>query len=263
MSSLEEKRVFEGDGTEVECLLASGTGLVRASVSGDRIGGFDMPLQADVRDVAADADRVLVATGEGIRFGTAASTLASTGLDPGTAVGLEEVGWLAADVDGRLARVSDGEAAHLGQVDGVTSIDPPLIAAGTGVHKVARLENVGLESVIDVAAKPIPRAATDDGLYRLGNGWMVEREGRATAVAAHHGGRVAAVLDGTLHQFVEDDWTETPLPGDAPAVDIALGPATYAVTAEGTLCVNAGDGWQTRSLGVTAPRRLTVRPTQT
>lgn len=262
MSSLEEKRVFEGGGTEVECLIASETGLVQAPVSGNRIGGFGMALRADVRDVAADAERVLVATGEGIRFGDTASTLTSTGLDPGMAVGLEEGGWLAAVVDGRVVRVSDGEASNLGQLDGVTSIDPPLIGAAAGVHKVPGLENVGLDRVDDVVATAVPRAATGDGLFRLGNGWIVDREGRATAVAGHHSGRAAAILDGTLHQFLEDDWEATPLPGDSPAVDVALGPATYVVTDEGTLCVNAGDGWRTRALGVTAPRRLTVRPAQ-
>jgi hypothetical protein len=259
MASLEEKRVFEGGETEATCLIASETGLVQVAVSGDRIGGFGIALRGNIRDVAVARDRVLVATDEDVLAGPSAEALEPTGLGPATAVGLEDMGWIAADADGRLVRMNGDEATDLGAVDAVRAIDPPLVGAADGVYRLDPLDNVGLSGVQDVAAQPVQRAACEDGLYRLGNGWIAEHEGPASAVTGLSKERVAAVIGGQLRQRVDDEWRSTSLPVDSPVVDVALGPATYAITQDGGLAVNAGDGWRTRMLGLSTPRRLAVQ----
>ncbi|ESP89924.1 HVO_0234 family beta-propeller protein, partial [Candidatus Halobonum tyrrellensis] len=73
---------------------------------------------------------------------------------------------------------ADPEWTALGRVDDPRRMDGPLVAAADGVHRVVadRVEYAGLDDARDVAAGGVPLAATGEGLYALGNGWLCERE---------------------------------------------------------------------------------------
>jgi len=163
-------------------------------------------------------------------------------------------------------------STRIGEVAEPRAVDGPLVAAADGVHRITAdsaadsgwsLASVGLDDAHDVACAGMPLAATATGLYWLGNGWMTARAGDASAVAADGDGHATAVVDGDL--LVRDDrndsdtgdgwgpdaWRESELPVDEVAVALGYGPGVaVAVTAAGTLCVDAGDGWRHQVIGV-------------
>jgi len=155
---------------------------------------------------------------------------------------------LAAGPDGRVARYEDGWT-DVGTVESVRAIDGRLLVAADGVYRVGdRLDPVGIENVHDVAATG-PFAATAAGLYRLGNGWLAECDCDAHAASAD-----------SLYARDDGRWEPVALPVEERVVDVAHGPATYAVTAAGTVLVNAGDGWRSRALEVAGASALAVAP---
>lgn len=259
MVPIDEDRVYAGGRREATLLVATEGGLVRASVTGDRVGRFGIVWQGDVYDVAADDDRIVIATAEGVLTGAEPSDLASTSIDSATAVGVSEDGWVVGDSDGRIFTVEGGQTRSIGQVAHINAIDPPLIGTTDGLYRLPDLVDSGLSVVGDVSAQPIPLAATSAALYKLGNGWISAMDGDATLVTGEPSGMAAAVVDGTLYRLRDGDWHTAALPTDSSIADIGVGPALYVVTVDGVVFVDAGDGWRHRTLGISPVRQLSVR----
>ena len=283
--SIEEKRVYAGTAGRTDAYVATGSGVVRVALSADKVGAFDMVAREPARDVAAlpraeEADLVGIATAEGLR-------VAGVGDDPdfepvagdsAVAAGVHDGAFLVACGDGSIDRVEvDGAVSaptvnSIGSVSDPRAIDGPLVAAADGVYQVTggddpsasrALTAVGLDDARDVAGAGIPLAATGSGLYWLGNGWMTAFEGAAEAVAADGDGHAMAVVDGEIRVHAGEEsesgtdawdgqtWRATELPVDEDAVALGYGPGvSVAVTAAGTLCVDAGDGWRHQVVGV-------------
>ncbi|AXG05350.1 hypothetical protein DU500_02285 [Haloplanus rubicundus] len=255
--TIDEKRVYADRTGADEVLIAADQGVVAVSLSDDRVGEFGLDHRAAARDVAAAGDRRAVATDADVLVGD----YDPTDFGPAVAVGFDGDALLAAGPDGRIARLGDGWTT-LGDVEAPRAVDGGMIAAESGVHQVVGddLRNVGLDGVHDVHGRGMPLAATDDGLYRLGNGWMVERDGAFGVVSADSADdRAHAAGEGGLFaREAVGEW----VPVDVPAVPVDVGytdAATVAVTETGTLLADAGDGWRTRELGVTGVRRLAVQ----
>ena len=324
--SIEEKRVYAGSAGRTDAYVATGTGVVRVSLSADKVGAFDMVAREPARDVAvrpgSDAgtlDLAAVATENGLRVAVADDDPEFVPLDetpeavedggdattdsPAVAVGVHEDAFLVARADGGIDRVAlaerigDGSppsatAIRIGEVPNPRAIDGPLVAAADGVHRVANADTgpgdpglvpVGLDDARDVAGTGVPLAATADGLYWLGNGWMAAREATASAVAADGDGHAMAVVAGDLlvrdgttrgagsgntpddkegsgstvasgeptQGWGSDAWATATLPVDERPVALGYGPGiSVVVTEAGTLCVDAGDGWRHQVVGV-------------
>jgi hypothetical protein len=255
--TIDEKRVYADRTGADEVLIAAEQGVVAVSLSDDRVGEFGLDHRAAVRDVAAAGDRRAVATDADVLVGD----YDPTDFGPAVAVGFDGDALLAAGPDGRIARLDDGWTT-LGDVGTPRAVDGGMIAAESGVHQVVGddLRHVGLDGVHDVHGRGMPLAATDGGLYRLGNGWMVERDGSFGVVSADAADdRAHAAGDGGLFaREAVGEW----VPVDAPTVPVDVGytdAATVAVTETGTLLADAGDGWRTRELGVTGVRRLAIQ----
>ncbi|MFC7185725.1 HVO_0234 family beta-propeller protein [Halorubrum yunnanense] len=283
--SIEEKRVYAGTAGRTDAYVATEGGVVRVALSADKVGAFDMVAREPARDVAvlpseARADLVGVATGEGLRVAAVGDTpeFEPVASDPLVAVGVHDDAFLVAGEDGGIDRIAvDGEgsvstSAHAGTVSDPRAIDGPLVAAGDGVYQVSggdgtgsdpALAAVGLDDARDVAGSGMPLAATGSGLYWLGNGWMTALEGVAEAVAADGDGHAMAVVGGEIRvhgaeetaggtdAWDDETWRVADLPVDEDAVALGYGPGlSVAVTAGGTLCVDAGDGWRHQVVGV-------------
>lgn len=197
-------------------------------------------------------------------------------------VAFEDGGIERVTVEDDSPEASPRDSTRIGEVTDPRAIDGPLIAAGDGVYRIVAnvgqdspesgIAAVGLDDARDVAGAGMPLAATAAGLYWLGNGWMTTREGDAATVAADGDGHAMAVVDGDLivHDpghaagdeadvdaeptdagWDADAWTVTDLPVDEEAVALGYGPGlSVVVTAAGTLCVDAGDGWRHQVVGV-------------
>lgn len=301
-----EKRVYETSQGRTRLAVATGQGLAIVGISADVIGEFGLALREPVRDVAALGDgRVLAATDDDLLLvaigedGVAAVVgTESTGAGATDAVAIADDAVIAAGADGTVRRapidaVLDADAGDpqddariewtvIGEAS-VRAADGRLLAAADGVYRVEAdgIEHVGLDDARDVAAPEGvdasgPFAATADGLYRLGPGWVEEREGRfdlvstaagppATGGARH---RAHAAADGDLIARTDDGWTAVDWPAGAPVAGIAYGadadaagadvdagdvddaPPVFAVAEDGTVLADAGDGWRTRSIGL-------------
>ncbi|MCL7416445.1 MAG: hypothetical protein M8354_01215 [Halalkalicoccus sp.] len=254
MSSIEEKRVYAEKSAETRVYLATDLGVLGVSVSGDSIGNFGIEHRCVARDlawvgelaVATDEDVLL--EGEPTGFGPAVAVGGST--DP-----------IAVSPAGRVARLEGDEWTEIGTREDVRAADGDLIATGEGVYRAGDdLTHVGLEGVHDVSTPGVPLAATDDGLYRLGNGWMRDLDGRFDRVAGT-GSPVelpsgATLADGSLSVY-GGEWRERETP--EPFAAVAVGEAVYGATGDGTLYVDAGDGWRSGALGVSGVRAMLVR----
>lgn len=264
MSSLAEKRVYSDRTGATTTYVATGAGVVSVSVADDRIGEFGIDRRCAARDVAAAPGALAVATDESVLFASAdADGYADLDFGPAVAVGFDGDSLLAADEGGQIGRTrpggQDATWRTLGTLDAdARAIDGDLIATDAGVHR-ARTDGVahaGLDRARDVSAPGAPLAATDDGLYRLGNGWMEERDGRFRVVAAGPEGdpgtidRAYAATRSALFAREGGEWRERSVPADAGVADVAVARNVYAVAADGTFLVDAGDGWRSRALGL-------------
>ncbi|ELZ41037.1 HVO_0234 family beta-propeller protein [Halorubrum tebenquichense] len=278
--SIDEKRVYAGSAGRTDAYVATGTGIVRVSLSADKVGAFDMVARDPARDVAVLArdgstDLAAAATPDGLAVAAVGEDPAFSSVDDDPAVavgpargrdGSRDGSLLVAREGGAVERVAfaDGGTAvasttRLGSVAEPRAVDGALVAAADGVYRVAGggVEDVGLDDARDVAGAGMPLAATGAGLYWLGNGWMTVCEGAAEAVAADGDGHAMAVVEGELFvhsgagEWGDETWEPTDLPVDEEAVALGYGPGvSVAVTAAGTLCVDAGDGWRHQVVGV-------------
>ena len=229
---------------------------------------------------------VAVATPEGLLVSTVTDDLVFKTIETGSAVavGVHDEALLVADESGAIDRVEldhvevgdnqadgdkiDATVTRIGSVSEPTAVDGPLVAAADGVHRVIDgdgagydIVSVGLDDALDVAGRGVPLAATATGLYWLGNGWMTAKEGETCSVAADGDDHAMAAVEGDLFIRTEDtatdsgwntdSWTKTELPVDERVVALGYGTGlSVAVTAAGTLCVDAGDGWRHQVIGV-------------
>lgn len=244
---------------ETVAYLATGRGVATVRVSGDQVGRFGLAHRCRARGVATTDGAVAVAADEATLVGP--GEFEELGFGPATAVGRDRDGSvLAASEDGRVARYDGGEWTALGTVDGARAVTDGFVAAADGVWRVDgdALTSAGLDDARDVAVdRGTPLAATDDGLYRLGNGWLREREGQFSAVAA---GDTHAHAATATDLFVRDgdSWETVDLPVDESVVGVDYGECVYAVTARGTFLVEAdpettadgAGGWRSRALGL-------------
>ena len=265
MSTLSEKRVYAEQGEPTPVYVAAEQGLVRAKLSGDAVGEFSLRYRCTARDVGLGADGLLaVATTEATLAGGDDDELHETGFGAAVAVSFHEpAGTLvAAADDGRVARLpldaldagaTADDWTELGRVGAVRALDAPLVAADDGVHRIrdGELDAAGLDDARDVTSRGAPLAATGAGLYELGNGWMVAREAAHDVVAGDGEHAHAVAADGTLLARTGREWEAVQFGATAP-VDVGYtADGVVAVTVSGSLHVDAGDGWRSRSLGVT------------
>lgn len=290
MQTLTEKRVFGTKVGTTELFVASETGLVGVTVSADQIGEFGLAHRGPVHAVAVDERGVLIGTDETVLHSDrdtqraqsrSFSPVADEPFGQAVAVGWARRGPIAADSEGTIAgstgAVDDSDQSAewvtVGDTDGVRAVDGELVAASDGVYRLTdgELNHVGLSDVRAVAGHGTPLAATTDGLFALGNGWVSIHEGAFDCVASDGHGHAHAVgpsglvrhTGGESGSFVDGTWSTDGLPVDSPVVDVAYGSGIVAaVTENGTLCVDAGDGWRHQLLGVGGVSGLAVGPGQ-
>ncbi|QLG49853.1 HVO_0234 family beta-propeller protein [Natrinema halophilum] len=284
MDSIEEKRVFGDRQGALTAYVASAVGVVRVRVAGDSVGEFGLCERCTARDVAATRGSVAIATDEDVRaFGledgaeaeesdtapvAGDETFVETAFGPAVAVGYDGGDLLAAGPDGRIARrTADGDEWTTLESDldaTVRAIDGDLIGTADGIYRVhdGGLDHAGLTDVRDISVAGVPLAATADGLYKLGNGWMEVLTGTVETVAADPRSgrgrleRAAAVSDETIYEYAAGgEWTareDLPTRSDRiVAIGFGHGEAVYAVTERGTFLSADDGGWRARTLGVT------------
>jgi hypothetical protein len=257
MDSIDEKRVYGARTGSTTVLVASDAGLVRVDCSGGLVGEFGLLTREPARDVAAAGGRVAVA-GEDVLLG-GADGLEPTGFGTADAVGFDGGDLLAAG-DGRVARYAEDAWTAVGELADVRTIDGDLLAAASGVYRVAGgLQPVGLDDAFDVSVGATILAATGSGLYALGNGWMEELSGPFHLVAGD-GERAHAAGDRDRLYARDGDggWTPVDLPVEGRVAGVGCGERTYAVTGEGVVVIADGGGWRSRSLGLAEVRALAV-----
>ncbi|MFP8951353.1 hypothetical protein ACLI4Z_00070 [Natrialbaceae archaeon A-arb3/5] len=280
MDSIEEKRVYGDRSGAVEAYVASSIGVVRVRVAGDTVGEFALCERCDARDIAAADEAVAVATDEDVLVRSpendeaatdaADTSFVETGFGPAVAVGVDGDALIAADSDGRVARSesANGDWVDLESdaIDAVRAIDGDLVGTDAGVYRVhdGGFDHAGLTAVSDVSAAGVPLAATDEGLYKLGNGWMEILDGAFRTVAADprsEPGQLArahASTDETIFALDDGEWRERGI-ATGPVVGIGYGDAVYAVTEHGTFCAaEEGEEWRTRALGIDGVTGLAV-----
>lgn len=286
MQSIEEKRVYGDRMGAVDAYVTCSIGVVRVHVADGAVGEFSLRVRCDARDLAVTDDALAVATDEDVRIlsleeDEAAANrpaLVETGFGPAVAVGADGSDLLAAGETGRVARrradADEWESLTDEPLATVRAIDGTLVGTDDGVYRVhgGDLDHAGLTDVRDVAAAGVPLAATADGLYKLGNGWMAIRDGPFDVVASSPGDeygrleRAHAVGGETVTAYDGEEWRTLESP-DGRIVDVAYGERTYAVTADGTFLVASDDAdapvWRSRSLGVDDVRALALAPART
>ncbi|MEZ3163201.1 hypothetical protein ABNG03_00485 [Halorubrum sp. RMP-47] len=275
--SIDEKRVYAGSAGRTDAYVATGTGIVRVSLSADKIGAFDMVARDPARDVAVcardeGADLVVAATADGLSVGAVGDDPAFEPVDdePTVAVGGRRArnGTLVVAREGgaiervvfEAGKTAIASTTQIGSVAEPRAVDGGLVASAEGVYRVGEngVTDVGLDDARDVAGSGMPLAAIGAGFYWLGNGWMTVREAATDAVAADGDGHAMAVVDSDLlvhagagGEWGEETWAVADLPVDETAVALGYGPGiSVVVTDAGTLCVDAGDGWRHQVVGV-------------
>lgn len=271
--SIDEKRVYDATTGSTPVYVVGEFGVARVDTSDDLVGEFGLSRQCSARDAAGRQGQVAVATDEDVLVATAGpedETFEPLGVGPAAAVGYAADELLVAHEDGTVRR-GDGENwAELGELADVRAIDGGLIATESGIYEATDddLRHVGLDDANDVAGRGMALAATADGLYRLGNGWMDELGGDFEAVSAAGGADSAAERSGWAHaagtdglfarEDGDDGWHEVELPvaGEIVALDHGESGGAYAVTTDGTVLLSVGDGWNHRVLGLRGVRAI-------
>ncbi|WP_411965130.1 hypothetical protein [Haloferax sp. YSMS24] len=261
--SIDEKRVYADKSGKQTVYVAAEMGVVSVDVSDDLVGGFRIDHRCSPRDIVGSPGEVAVATDEDVLL-VHDDAYHELDFGPATTVGFHRNRVVAADESGRIARYGEDGWEELGTVEDVRALDGSLVAAADGVYRIgdSGLTHVGLDDVNDVS-DPAGRlgsddgtlfAATDSGLYWLGNGWMDALEGTTTVVASMPDGRAHAVGPDGLVSLEAEEWVADPIPMDETVVGVAHDArAAYAVTDAGTFCVRTvKDDWRTQVLGLDA-----------
>jgi len=273
---IDEKRMYGDERAQSTAHVATGQGLARVAVSGDQIGRFSFVRQEPARDVAADGERIVLAADD-VYVAASGEPFDPTGFGAATAVAVADA-LVAASETGEVSRYRNGEWASIGEVEAVHAMDGDLVATSDGVYRVTEdaLEYVGLDGATDVAAAGVPLAATEDGLYRLGNGWQRVLDGSFSVAAAattradgHARTDAHAATADSLYAYDDamDGWQPCSLPIEEPVADVAYGECPYVVTRKGTFLVDAdpeqtpdgAGGWRSRALGLPGVVAMAVR----
>ncbi|GAA0223053.1 hypothetical protein ACFFQF_08630 [Haladaptatus pallidirubidus] len=264
MTSIDEKRVYSDREGTTTVFVAAELGVARVEVSEDIVGEFEIAHRCVARDVTVADDSLAIATDEDVLDGD----FSPLDFGPAVAVGFDGDNCIAAKEDGTLARY-DGDWHELASVPEVRAIDGALVATAEGIYQIVDhgARYVGLDDVRDVSTAGVPLAATADGLYWLGNGWMDTMAGDFRVVSATddpvetaYAGTPNALFaksDGEWRESAE--WEQIELPVDEPVADIGFGDGVYVATESGTFLSTVGDGWRSRHLGLTGVRALAVR----
>jgi hypothetical protein len=287
MPTIREKRVYDDAAPPTPVFVAAEQGLVVAQLSDDAVGEFGLAHRGTARDVTVGPDGTLaVATDDAVLVAPEADAdrLHEAAFGPGravTVVDAPERSVVAAEESGRIARLpipDDGfdpdsppvadDWTDLGSVDDVRALDGRLVAAADGVHRITAsgLDVAGLDDARDAAARGAPLAATGEGLYELGNGWMLAREGSHETVATDGELAHAVAVDETVlgRSTGGGEWTELDVPTDGRITDFTYtAEAVVAATGSGSLLANAGDGWRSRAVGVRGVRTIAAGPRPT
>jgi hypothetical protein len=257
--SIETKRVY-ADRTGDRALLVGGeTGIVCASVTGDRVGTFGVERTGPARDLAAGDGRVLVAAADGVLERDADGTYDRSAAVDATAVGTADGTVYAADADGRLW-LCGHDRCRVEGVGRVRAIDRNLAATrDTAVRVGPDGEGVALTpdapgTVRDVAATAAgPVVATAAGIVdRDGRAWRNVVPGSASLVFGRD--RPVGVVDGDVVEWEASG--EVARRRDAPPEVVAgtrTDEAILIVTADGTLHATDREGWRSWPLGIDAP----------
>lgn len=295
MSTIDEKRVYGESGGALNAYVGSSMGLVHVKVSGSAVGEFSLCHRRETRDIAAGPGSIAIATNDDVLVAnpTDPDSLAETGFGPAVAASYHGETLLAAGPDGRVARRSGNDGRDGDDWDtladsleaDVRAMDGDLIGTERGVYRVhdGALDHAGLSDVRDVSAAGVPLAATDSGLYKLGNGWMKIRSDSVETVATDpvsepgHLERAHAVSGGVVYEYAagesdagdwirDDEWATTDGTDDSggsaassdPIVGFGYGETIYAVSSDGTIFAADGDGWRPHVLGVTGVTGIAV-----
>ncbi|MFB6299412.1 MAG: hypothetical protein ABEH65_04055 [Halobacteriales archaeon] len=267
MSAIEEKRIFAERIGRTVAFVAAGLGIATVGIADDRVGEVRIDRRCTPNDIAAGDQCVAVATDTELLYWTAdkdtdgeSTTEPTDGVEftaldgpDATVVGFASNRLRVADADGTIHAETDDGWRTIGAVDGtVTAIDGDLVATEAGVYRIADgLQHVGLTGVRDISTTGVPRAATAEGLFTLGNGWLETLAGDFRVVAASSDGDHAhAAAAETVYATTDGDWTVVDIPIDAPVADIAYGETSCVVTNDGTLALPGETGWRTYPLGL-------------
>lgn len=272
MSSIDEKRVYDHTTDPETAYVASDTGVASISIVGEQVGEISLGYRDPARDVVTIGERIVVATPENV-VALVDGEVTELGFGPATAVGVDPHGAILAGSEGTLARYEDGDAEAedgwrtIGSVGEIRAIDGDLVASSEGVYRLVsdELRYSGLDDVADVSSAGTLRAATPGGLYTLGNGWLKTVDGAFSVVTGASrptstgtGERAHAVGTAGLYEYAAEGWQRCVLPVEERVVDVAYGTGVYAVTDEGTLLTDAGEGWRGHPLGVRGVRAIDV-----
>lgn len=298
MSTIDEKRVYGESGGALDAYVGSSMGLVHVKLSDSAVGEFSLCHREETRDVAAGPDSIAIATDEDVLVAdpTDPDSFAETGFGPAVAAGYHGETLLAAGPDGRVARrggddrrdANDWEALADSLEADVRAMDGDLLGTDRGVYRVhdGALDHAGLNDVYDVSAAGVPLAATESGLYKLGNGWMEVRSEPTETIAADpvsepgHLERANAVSGGVVYEYAtgehdagdwvrDDEWVPTDgsdgsgesAASSDPIVGFGYGETVYAVSTGGTIFAADADGWRPHVLGVTGVTGIAIPAT--
>lgn len=263
MGDMDEDRIYDEKAGRTLVYVATGDGLAVVELA-DRVGRFRMARRGPTNDVASSGRDVVIATDEDVFVGKG-EEFEAMDFGPAVAVGVDQGGhFLAASPDGTVARYDDGGWPAVGTVEYVRAIDDALVATTNGVFKVdgPALTHVGLDDVRDVTGGETPYAATEDGIYRLGPGWVQDFEGDARLVSsgtlASGDVRTHAATEEGLYERVDGEWEALDPPAESAIVDVVYGQSPYAVTRDGTMLVQDDVEWRRRTLGLGEVRAMTA-----
>jgi hypothetical protein len=254
--ALSEKRMYGEKRDRTELFVGSALGVTRVELAGDQVGRFSLVRRDTVTAIAGKAGKLVVGTDEDVLVGTG-EEFVPTGFGPAATVSVPDGVPVAAGPDGTVARLEGDDWETAGSVTNPRRADGDLLVASDGVYRVDDgLTALGGGDVRDVAAAG-PYAATGEGVMRYDGEWKRAVEGDCTLVAAD-GDRVTAASDEGLLVRREGGWQIRERPVDAPLADLAHGECLYAVTADGTVLIDADPeltpdgqgGWRSRALGV-------------
>ncbi|MFB6352863.1 MAG: hypothetical protein ABEJ92_02140 [Halobacteriales archaeon] len=270
MDDLAGDRVHAGRDGAAELVVAAAPGLVTVAIGAARVGEVEVARRCSPADVAAVSGgngrgpRLAVATDDDVLLARepAVEALEPAGFGPAAAASIDGDRVVAGSTNGVVeVSLGDGWVTAGELLAAPTAIAGDLVGAAEGVFRVTadELRPAGLSDVADVArAAGVPLAATADGLFELGNGWLDVLPGEVELVAGASDGRAHAATADACYGRGDDRWQPVELPTDDAVRAVAYGDRTYALTAAGDLLVEAEAGWRHEPLGLEGVRAAAV-----